>query len=82
MSGFAAMQSALVIGNTPPEKRNRVMGVLATCIGFGPVGILIVGMMADQLGAANAVTLMSGIGIALMICVTLFWPEMRKLCQI
>jgi MFS family permease len=79
LSGFAAMQSALVLGNTPPEKRNRVMGVLATCIGFGPIGILIVGMMADQWGAANAVTLMSGIGITLMICVILFWPEMRKI---
>ena len=79
LSGFAAMQSALVIGNTPPEKRNRVMGVLATCIGFGPIGILIVGMLANQWGAASAVTFMSGTGIVLLICAILFWPEMRKI---
>ena len=79
LSGFAAMQSALIIGNTPPEKRNRVMGVLATCIGFGPIGILAVGILANAIGAAYAVLIMSSIGVALMIASVLIWPEMRKL---
>lgn len=79
LSGFAAMQSALIIANTPPERRNRVMGVLATCIGSGPFGILAVGMLADQLGAAMAVMVMSIIGVALMVGAVLMWPEMRKL---
>ncbi len=79
LSGFAAMQSALIIANTPPERRNRVMGVLATCIGSGPFGILMVGMLADILGAATAVLVMSVIGVALMVGAVLYWPEMRKL---
>ena len=79
LSGFAAMQSAIIIGYTPPEKRNRVMGVLATCIGFSPIGILTVGLLANQLGAAFAVMVMSGIGITLMIVAILIWPEMRKI---
>jgi MFS family permease len=82
LSGFAAMQSALILGNTPPEKRNRVMGVLATCIGFGPIGILTVGMLANQMGAATAVMIMSGSGISLMLCAILYWPEMRKVHDI
>ena len=82
LSGFGAMQSALILSNTPPEKRNRVMGVLATCIGFGPIGILTVGILANQMGAATAVMIMSGSGIALMFCAILYWPEMRKVRDI
>jgi len=79
LSGFAAMQSALIIANTPIAKRNRVMGVLATCIGFGPIGILGVGMLADQLGAATAVLIMAVTGASLMVLAIVHWPEMRKL---
>ena len=82
LSGFGAMQSALILGNTPPEKRNRVMGVLATCIGFGPIGILTVGMLANLMGAATAVLIMSGSGIALMLCAISYWPEMKKIRDI
>lgn len=78
LSGFAAMQSALIIGYTPIEKRNRVMGVLATCIGFGPIGIMTVGLLANSLGAATAVLIMSGIGAVLMVVAISYWPEMRK----
>jgi len=78
LSGFAAMQSALILANTPPERRNRVMGVLATCIGSGPFGILAVGILADQLGAAMAVLVMAIIGVVLMVGAVLYWPEMRK----
>ena len=79
LSGFAAMQSALIIGYTPIEKRNRVMGVLATCIGFGPIGIMSVGFLANSLGAATAVLIMSGIGVVLMLIAVSIWPEMRKM---
>ncbi len=78
LSGFAAMQSALIIADTPIEKRNRVMGVLATCIGFGPIGIMTVGFIANQLGASTAVLLMSSSGLMLMVCAGLYWPEMAK----
>ncbi len=82
LSGFAAMQSALIIGYTPIEKRNRVMGVLATCIGFGPIGIMTVGFLANNLGASTAVLAMAGTGAVLMICAVSYWPEMRKVRDI
>lgn len=78
LSGFAAMQSAMIIANTPIEKRNRVMGVLATCIGFGPIGILTVGLLANHLGASSAVLIMASCGATLMLISILLWPEMRK----
>ena len=76
------MQSALIIGYTPIEKRNRVMGVLATCIGFGPIGIMTVGFLANNLGASTAVLVMAGTGAVLMICAVSYWPEMRKVRDI
>lgn len=78
VAGFAAMQSALIIANSPLELRNRVMGVLAMCIGVGPIGILILGLLADSLGAATAVRIMSLTGLAAMIAAAFVWPEMRR----
>jgi predicted MFS family arabinose efflux permease len=78
MSGFAAMQSALIIANSPPEMRNRVMGVLVMCIGLGPFGILMVGSLADWLGAAVAIRFTAGIGLIGMAAAALLWPAMRR----
>lgn len=78
ISGFAAMQSALVIANSPPAMRNRVMGVLTMCIGVGPIGILMVGVLADHLGAATGVLVMALAGALAIIASSLAWPEIRR----
>ena len=81
IAGFATMQSALILANTPPERRNRVMGVLAMCIGFGPIGILHVGFLANQFGAATAVTIISTEGFLALCLAGYFWPELRRLAR-
>ncbi len=78
MSGFAAMQSAMVIASSPPEMRNRAMGVLVMCIGLSPFGILMVGFLADWLGAHIAIRFTSAVGLLGMAGFALGWPEMRK----
>lgn len=81
IAGFATMQSALILANTPPDRRNRVMGVLAMCIGFGPLGILHVGFLADQFGAAVAVSVISAEGFLALCLAGYFWPELRRLAR-
>lgn len=81
IAGFATMQSALILANTPPERRNRVMGVLAMCIGFGPLGILHVGFLADQFGAATAVSIIASEGFVALCVAGFFWPELRRLAR-
>ncbi len=81
IAGFATMQSALILANTPPERRNRVMGVLAMCIGFGPLGILHVGFLADQFGAATAVSIIASEGFVALCVAGYFWPELRRLAR-
>ncbi|MAF48136.1 MAG: MFS transporter [Rhodospirillales bacterium] len=79
VAGFTSMQSALIISNSPPEIRNRVMGVLTMCIGIGPLGILIVGSLSEQLGAPTGILITSSTGLIGLVCAVLIWPESRKL---
>ena len=53
-SGFATMQSALVLLSAPAETRGRAMGILSACIGTGPFGTLWIGLIATHAGAPLA----------------------------
>jgi predicted MFS family arabinose efflux permease len=63
---FAAMQTSVVMTAAPPEMRSRVLGLVTTCIGMGPWGVLAIGALADGLGPRLAIALMAGLGLALM----------------
>ena len=78
MSGFATMQSIIVITSTPVEIRGRVLGVLAATIGTGPLGALIVGGLAVWWGASNAVTAISAVGLTLTIITLAAWPAFLR----
>ncbi len=54
-SAFANMQTALIIMHAPPHIRSRLMGLLTVCIGAGPLGILLVGVLADWFGPLVAI---------------------------
>jgi MFS family permease len=69
-AGFAAMQSTLTYLNSAPEYRSRILGVLALCIGTGPLGFLNVGWMAESYGLPTALCIMSLEGLFAM---TLLW---------
>ncbi|MDA0240934.1 MAG: MFS transporter [Proteobacteria bacterium] len=79
ISGFTALQSALVISYTPPEMRSRLMGVVAMCIGVGPLGVLFVGLLATQVGASTAVFITAVMGFLAIIGCAFIWPEMRRI---
>tara|TARA_R110002096_G_scaffold13334_1_gene47331 strand:- start:188 stop:1447 length:1260 start_codon:yes stop_codon:yes gene_type:complete len=81
IAGFATMQSAMILANTPPERRNRVMGVLAMCIGFGPLGILHVGFLAHLFGASTAVSIIATEGFIALCVAGWYWSELRQLAR-
>jgi len=72
---FAAMQAALVLLNTPPEMRSRMMGLLSVCVGLCALGFLHIGLLADWVGAQNAVLICTAEGLIALILVCLTWPE-------
>lgn len=82
ISGFSAMQSAILLSNSPPQMRPRIMGVLSMCIGFGPLGVMAMGTLADYFSAAIAVLIMAATGLAAMTAAGLLWPEMRKVQKV
>ena len=75
---YAAMQTTLVITSTPAEVRGRMMGVLSVCIGTGPLGFYHIGVLADWIGARDAVALVGLEGLVAAIVVSLLWPEIHR----
>jgi MFS family permease len=75
---FGAMQSTIVFSASAPRMRTRVMGVLVVCIGAGPIGVLHLGLMAEWLGAQQALTVMAVEGLIAIAISALLWPELRR----
>ncbi len=79
LSGFGSMQSGLILSRAPGNMRVRVMGVLAMCIGCGPIGILNIGWIAGTLDSgATAVIIVTSIGFSFFLLTNIFYPELRR----
>jgi MFS family permease len=54
-AAFANMQTSLIVLHAPAHIRSRLMGLLTVCIGMGPLGILMLGFLADRVGPMRAI---------------------------
>jgi MFS family permease len=61
-AGFASMQSLLAIESAPVFERGAALGVLSTAIGSLPVGMVVIGLGAQALGARPALLVSSVTG--------------------
>jgi MFS family permease len=77
-AAFANMQTSLIVLHTPATIRSRLMGLLTVCIGMGPLGILLVGTIADFSGPLHAITLTAGIGFTLVVLCGLVWRRRER----
>jgi MFS family permease len=77
MSGFAIMQIVMVLKAAPSELSGGAMGMVALAIGASPIGLLVVGQLAEVFGPQSALRLWSGLGAIVMF--TLYWclPGLR-----
>jgi hypothetical protein len=46
--------------------RSRVLGLVTTCIGCSPAGVLAMGALADGLGPRLGMVVMAGAGLAVL----------------
>jgi MFS family permease len=74
-SGFATMQSTLVLLAAPERVRGGAMGILSACIGTQPLGTLAIGLLAASLGAPLA--FLVNAAAALLVIVPLAVPLVR-----
>jgi hypothetical protein len=65
-AGFGNMQTTLMLTESPPDMRSRLMGIVTVCIGTGPLGVLLAGVLSDAFGPRGAVLMMALLGLALI----------------
>jgi MFS family permease len=66
-SGFAAMQSTLVLLSAPERARGGAMGILSACIGTQPLGTLAIGLLAASFGAPLAFAVNAAAALAVIV---------------
>ena len=74
---FSIMQATLVYLAAPPEMRSRLYGILSLCIGLGPIGFLHLGLLADWIGAPDAVIVTGIEGLVAMALTYRWWRSPR-----
>ena len=75
-SGFATMQSTLVLVSAPEASRGGAMGILSACIGTQPVGTLWIGFLATSVGVPAAIAANSLLALFSMLPVAV--PLVRR----
>jgi MFS family permease len=74
-AAFSNMQTTLILTEAPLATRSRVMGIVTMCIGTGPVGVLAIGILSQQLGPSHAILIMAGLGLGGL---SLVWAKPTK----
>lgn len=72
-ASFATLQATIVYLAAPVHMRSRVLGVLAVCIGTGPIGFLWLGWLADRIGAPDAMAITGAAGLLALIAIYPMW---------
>jgi MFS family permease len=72
-AAFATLQATIVYLAAPTEMRSRVLGVLSVCVGTGPIGFLLLGWLAERIGAADATALTGGLGLLALAVTQPLW---------
>ena len=76
-AGFGTMQSTIIVISASDDMRGRALGVISLAIGAGPVGALLIGLVAETTSPATGIAIFAILGILSLSLVTLVMPELR-----
>ena len=76
-AGFGAMQATIILLVARDDMRGRGLGVITLAIGAGPIGGLMLGRMADAMGAPMAMRINAVLGLITVGLVGLLAPSLR-----
>ena len=79
ISGFATMQSVLVMIGSNDAMRGRALGMLSMCIGALPFAMLMLGGAATAIGPPAAVMTSVGLGLVVLAAFLVVRPEAKNL---
>ena len=77
-SGFSSTQASIAMTVVSDRVRGRAMGLVSMAIGALPFGMFVLGLLAQQLGPPEALTIMTGTGIVLTVAWNAWRPELRR----
>ena len=77
-AGFGTMQSAIVLLVSDTEYRGRALGTVTIAIGAGPIGALIIGMVSENIGVANALLINAFAGLVIVSLCGWLMPSIRQ----
>jgi hypothetical protein len=78
-AGFSTMQSTILLLETQPEMRGRVMGAQGTVNGLGHlIGGSEIGAIASAFGIGLAIGINAGAGLLLILTVIALTPLVRR----
>jgi len=78
-AAFANMQTSLIVLHTPVQIRSRLMGLLTVCIGMGPLGIVLIGTIADVVGPLLAIDITAATGLVAVCVVGIVWQRRERI---
>jgi hypothetical protein len=78
-SAFRTVNTTLIQSVIPDEMRGRVMSLRGMARGLGPVGALLVGVIAEYAGAPVAVGIVGGGFFVLCLALAIVLPQIRRL---
>lgn len=70
IAAFGIAQSAAILTEAPAELRSRLLGIVAVCIGSGPLGTLAVGLLAEWAGPLRAILASALLGVVALAAAT------------
>jgi MFS family permease len=77
-AAFGNMQTSLIVQHAPAHIRSRLMGLLTVCIGMGPLGILLVGYLADRVGPMLAIDIVEAVCFVWVVWIGLRWRRRER----
>jgi len=78
-AGYMTMLSVLVMVAAAPEMRGRALGISSMAIGVVPFSMLLLGVVAQSVGASPAVMASAALGFVSMLLVTLWRAQSRRI---
>ena len=76
-AGFGAMQATIILLVARDDMRGRGLGIITLAIGAGPIGALMIGVIADATSAPMAMRINAILGLATVGLVGLLAPSLR-----
>jgi MFS family permease len=79
---FSNMQTTLILTSVPASQRSRQMGLVTVCMGFGPLGQMLIGVLAGMFGAPIAVVIAAVAGLVALGLVWLICSRLSKKSEV